>query len=111
MLDLDARVHLDEEKLAIFPQELDRARAAIAHRRHRIGANAAHARALLGRDDRRGGFFEPFLVTALERAVALAEMDRAALAVAEDLEFDVARVAEIFFHIDGRIAEGGRRFG
>src|SRR3546814_2825801 len=35
MLDLDARVHLDDEKLALFPQELDLARAAIAHRRHR----------------------------------------------------------------------------
>src|SRR3546814_20520771 len=36
-------------------------------------------------------------------------MDGIAVAVAEDLEFDVARVAEIFLHIDGRIAEGGRR--
>src|SRR3546814_5916005 len=44
MLDLDTRVHLDEEKLAIFPQELDRARTAIVHLRHRVGANAAHAR-------------------------------------------------------------------
>ena len=48
-------------------------------------------------------------MAALERAVALAEMDRIALAVAEHLEFDVARVAEIFLHIDGGVAE--RRLG
>src|SRR3546814_4980017 len=83
----------------------------LVHLRHRVGANAAHARALLGRDDRRGGFLKHFLVPPLKRAVALAEMDRASLAVAEYLKFDVAGVAEIFFHIDGRIAEGGRRFG
>src|SRR3546814_21086259 len=83
------RVHLDEEKLAIFPQDLDRARTARVHLRHRVGANAAHARALLGRDDRRGGFLKHFLVPPLKRAVALAEMDRASLAVAEYLKFDV----------------------
>ena len=45
----------------------------------------------------------------LERAIALAEMDRLAVAVAEDLKLDMARIAEIFFHIDGRVAE--RRLG
>src|SRR3546814_19205571 len=64
MLDLDASVHLDDEKLAIFPQELDRARAAIAHRRHRIGANAAPATPHPGRHYRRTAFLTHFLVTA-----------------------------------------------
>jgi hypothetical protein len=40
-------------------------------------------------------------VAALERAVALAEVDGVAIAVAEHLKFDVARIAEIFFDIDG----------
>src|SRR3546814_5544426 len=79
------------------------------HPGHRDSADAAHSRALLGRDDGGGGFLEHFLVPPLERAVALAQMDGIAVAIAEDLEFDVARVAEIFLHIDGRIAEGGRR--
>ncbi len=48
-------------------------------------------------------------MAALKRAVALAEMDGIARAVAEHLEFDVARIDEIFLHIDGRIAE--RRIG
>ena len=39
----------------------------------------------------RGAFLPDLLVAALQRAVALAEMDGAALAVAEHLDFDVAR--------------------
>ncbi len=46
-------------------------------------------------------------MAALERAIALAEVDGVALAVAEHLEFDVARVAEIFLEIDGGVAERG----
>ena len=37
MLDLQPGVHLDEVELAVLPQELDRARAAIAHVGHRLG--------------------------------------------------------------------------
>ncbi len=58
----------------------------------------------------RGGFLEHLLVAALERAVALAEVDRAAFAVAEHLELDVARVGEIFLHVDGVVAERRARF-
>jgi hypothetical protein len=50
------------------------------------------------RGDQRGGggFFQHLLVAALQRAVALAQMDGVALAVAEDLDLDVARVARYF---------------
>ena len=48
---------------------------------------------------------------ALQRAVALAKVDRIAFAVAEHLEFDMARVGEIFFHVDGVVAERGSGFG
>ena len=68
-------------------------------------------RALIGGDDGRGSFLEYLLVAALERAIALAEMDRVALAVAKNLELDVARVAEIFLHVDGGIAERRLRLG
>ena len=43
----------------------------------------------------------------MQRTVALAQMDGIAFAVAEHLKFDVARIAEIFFDIDSRIAECG----
>jgi len=45
-------------------------------------------------------------VAALQRAVALAEMDGTALAVAEHLDLDMARALEIFFQVDGVVAEG-----
>ena len=52
-----------------------------------------------------GRFLEHLLVAALDRAVALADVDGVAVAVAEHLEFDVARVGEIFFEVDGVVAE------
>ena len=111
MLDLQSGVHLDEVELAVFPQELDRARAAIAHVGHGLGADAAHAFPLARADHGRGGFLQHLLVAALQRAVAFPQMDRMTLAVAEHLEFDVARIAEIFLDIDGVVAECRLRFG
>ena len=47
----------------------------------------------------------------LQRAIAFTQMHRIAVAVAENLKFDMARVAEIFFEIHGRITERRFRFG
>jgi hypothetical protein len=106
MLDLEPGVHLDKVEFAVLVEELDRAGAAIAHLAHRLADGLAHAVPLLGRDCGRGSLLEHFLVSALERAVALADGDRLAVSVAEYLEFDVARIAEIFLHVDGVVAEG-----
>ena len=57
----------------------------------------------------RGAFLPDLLVTPLQRAVAFAEMDGPAAAVAEHLDFDVTRLLQIFLQIDRSIAE--RRFG
>src|SRR3546814_8185224 len=38
------------------------------------------------------------------------DLNGIALAIAEDLKFNMARVAEIFLHIDGGVAKGGFRF-
>ena len=111
MLDLEPGVHLDEVEFAILVEELDRAGAAIAHVGHRLGDEPAHMLALLGRDRRGGRLLQHLLVAPLQRAVALAEVDGVALAVAEDLELDVARVAEIFLDIDGVVAERALGFG
>ena len=46
----------------------------------------------------------------LQRAVAFAEMDGVALAVAQHLNLDVPRARQVFFEIDGVVAEGGLRF-
>ena len=44
-------------------------------------------------------------MAALDRAVALAEVDHVALRVGEHLNLDVARVVEVSLEVDGRVAE------
>jgi hypothetical protein len=58
-----------------------------------------------------GASSKHLLVAALERAVAFAQVHRAALAVAEDLDLDVAGAAEVLLDIDLVVAEGGLRLG
>ena len=111
MLDLEARVHLDEVELAVLVEEFDRAGAGILQLAHRLGADLADLGALRVVERGRGAFLQHLLVAALQRAVALAEMDGLALAVAEDLDFDMARLLEIFLEIDRVVAEGRLGFG
>ena len=111
MLDLDAGVHLDEIELAVLVEEFDRADAEIFELAHRLRHGLADAVAGGDVERGRGAFLPDLLVAALQRAVALAEMDGAALAVAEHLDLDVARPLEIFLEIDRVVAEGGLRLG
>src|SRR5262249_47570502 len=67
------------------------------------------ARALIERGA--AAFLPNFLITALQRAVALAEMDGSAVAVAQHLDLDVARLREIFLEIKRLVSERGLRFG
>ena len=72
VLHLHARVHLQEVELAVRQQELDRAGRGSPPRGPR-GPRRRHARAQLGRPPRRRRLLDQLLVTALDRAVALAE--------------------------------------
>src|SRR5262245_23844701 len=107
VLDLDARVHLDEIKLAVLVEELDRADAEIFELAHRLGDGFADggARGLVERGA--AALFPDLLIPALQRAVALAQMDGTAVAVAQHLDFDVARMREIFLEIKRVVAERG----
>ncbi len=67
--------------------------------------------ALPGVEGRRGAFLPDLLVAALQRAIALAQMDGVALAVAQHLDLDMARLLEIFLDIDGVVAEIGLGLG
>ncbi len=101
MLDLKPRVHLDEKEFAVLVEKFEGAGAAIAERRasHRRRARRSGSRSV-GVERRRRRFLEHLLMRALQRAVALAEMNDAALAVAEDLDLDMPRPVEIMFEID-----------
>ena len=61
--------------------------------------------------DGRRRLFDQLLMTSLDRAVTLAEMDHIAMLVAEDLDLDMTRLLTVFFDIDFRIAETGLGFG
>ena len=109
MLHLDAGVHFDEVEFAVLVEEFDGADAEIFDVAHRFGDGLADLVAAVGIERGRGAFLPDFLMPALQRAVALAEMDGAAFAVAEHLDLDVARPFEISFQIKRVVAE--RRLG
>src|SRR5688572_18770961 len=109
VLDLDARVHLDEVELVVLVQELQRAGAAITDFAAGRDTAVADRLALLGRDARRRRLFDDFLMAALQRAVALAEVHDVTVVVREHLDLDVARLLEELLHVDLGVAEGRER--
>ena len=92
VLDLQPRVHFQEVEAAFaVEQKLDRAGAHVLHRLGRSHRRRAHACTQGGIDGRRGRFLEHLLVPALDRTVALAEVDDVAVPVGKHLHFDVPR--------------------
>src|SRR5277367_6406563 len=92
VLDLDARVHLDEVELAVFVhEELDSASVLVADVFERALEGLGDIVAQLLRDLQRGRLFDQLLVPALDGALALSEGHYAAMLVGEHLELDVAR--------------------
>ena len=77
----------------------------IADRARGFGRGAAHRGAHLGRHAGRGRLLDHLLMAALQRAVALVEMDDVAVAVGEHLHLDVARRGDVFLDQHARIAE------
>ena len=111
VFDLDAGVHFDKEKLAVFIQEFKRTCATVADAFAGVGTGFADFFAGFFVDEGRGGFFDDFLVAALHGAIALGKVDGVAVFVGEHLDFDVARALQVAFHIDHRVAERRACFG
>ena len=111
MLDLNARIDLDEIEFAGIDihQEFDRAGIAIicraADRQRRVAECLAVGIAQI----RRRGALDHLLVAALDRAVALEQMHEIAMGIAQQLDLDMAGAAHEFFQIHLVIAEGGFR--
>ena len=91
-------------------EELDRAGVVVAHGARECERGADHAVAERRVEMARRRLFDHFLVAALHRAVALAEMDDVAVRVAEDLDLDVARVLDVLLDVDLVVAERRDRF-
>ena len=105
MFDLQARVHFYKIELSLFIKEFDRADAAIADAANDFRRARADFLALRSIEAGGGGFFDDFLMVALNRAIAVEEMNGVAVRVAQQLYFDMARLLEIFLHIDFIVAE------
>ncbi len=107
MLNLDARVHLDEVELAVFVhQELDGAGVLVADLGEAAAEGLADLLAHLGRDLQRRRFFDQLLMAALDGALALEERGHMAVLVGQHLELDVARLLDELLHVELAVAEG-----
>ncbi len=103
VLDLQARVHFHEpdavgaQAFAGVGDELDGAGVDVIHRARGFHGGGAErsARGLV--HARRGGFFDHFLVAALQRAIALEQMYNIAVAIAKHLHLDMARALHSTF--------------
>ena len=111
VLDLDARVHLDEEPFAAFDivKKFDRARVVVADllRQPRRGRAQFLAHLFVEPDARRD--LDDFLVSPLHRAIAFVQVQHLAVAVAEHLHLDVLGVRDVFFEKHRGIAERAAR--
>ena len=110
VLDLDPRVHLDEHVLAGplalgLDQELHRPGAGVVQRlgeRHRVGAQRGPQ---LVTDVRRRRDLDDLLMSPLDGAVPLEQVQRAALGVGQDLHLDVPGAPDRLLDEHRRVAE------
>ncbi len=63
-----------------------------------------------GDECNRRGFLDDFLMAALNRTFALAQVDRRAMGIGEHLKLDVARILQIFLEQHGVVAKRRLRF-
>src|SRR4051812_6111482 len=110
MLDLQARVRFHEVEAPVgVHQELEGPGVRVLHGLGRIDDDAAHPAAHLLAERRRRRLLDQLLMAALDRALALAEMDDRSEVIAEDLELDVARRFDVF--LDVHVGDAERRLG
>src|SRR5206468_3268009 len=88
-------------------QELDRARARVADGARRGEGGGRHLGTETRGEHRARRLLDDLLVAALDRALALAEMDERAVAVAQHLHLDVAGTDEELLEVDAPVGEGG----
>ena len=92
-------------------QELERAGVLVADRAARALGRRLHLLARVGVERRRGRLLDELLVPPLDRALALAEREHAAVLVAEHLDLDVARGDERLLDVERPVRERRLRLG
>jgi hypothetical protein len=109
VLDLKPGIDLQEIIAVAADDEFDRTDATIAEPVPKPDGILKHPFAKRGRQVGGGGFLNQLLMTTLQRAFALKQMDDVALAVSGDLHFDVTALLDEFFDNQSRVAEGTLR--
>ena len=109
VLHLQPRVHLEEVELAAVDEELDGARVAVPDGFSRRNRRARHPLAELRRHRGRWALLDHFLMTALRRAIALEEVEHAAVGAAEHLHLDVAGPIDEPLGVERAVSERGDR--
>src|SRR5262249_55399184 len=103
MLNLEARVHFEEIEVAFrVGEEFESSRVVVFRRARDFESRFAHSLAESGARGNKGRrtFLNDFLVAPLDGAFAFAEMNQVSVAVAQDLDFNVAGLNDEFFEID-----------
>src|SRR5450631_2473452 len=110
MLDLQSRVHLEEiEALVLTGDKFDGTGAVVADGLGERDRLLAHFLAGGGVEQWARRLLDHFLVAALDRTFALAEIDDVAVLVAQHLDLDVARIGDEFLDEHAVVAERGLR--
>ncbi len=111
MLDLEAGVHLEEVEATLgVDDELDRSGRVIAGgagEPDRLGAHRPAGRLV---EQRARCLLDDLLMAALDRALALAQMDDVPLAIAQNLDLDMPRLGDEFLEEHPIVAEGRAGF-
>ena len=101
MLDLKPRVHFEEIEIALLvDDELDRAGRAVIDGSRQRDRLPAHRFAGFGVEKRARRLLDDLLVAALDRTLALAEINNVAVVVAEHLDLDMPRLFYVFLDKD-----------
>src|SRR5215467_2918763 len=113
MFHLNASVHFEKEKFAavVVVEEFDGSRVTVTDTARQCCRGCTNLFAHGRRQSIGWRLFDNFLMTPLQRTIALAQMNDVAVVVAQNLYFDMPRVADVALHIKGVVAEGGPRFG
>ena len=109
VLHLEPGVDLEEPEPAVgIEQELCRCRVRKPGDGRGADGQGVDRLALLRGQSGCGRFLDQLLVATLDRAVALADGDDGASVIAQQLDLDVTRGADLTFEVDGTVAEGRR---
>ena len=106
VLDLESWIHFDKVELTFLVEEkFHGSRVVVAHRAGDGDGGVAHLFTELLRQDQRGSDLDQLLMASLDRAIPFSKMDDIAVAISQNLEFNMMRPLDIFFDKHAAVAK------